>query len=161
MIRLHHGSNVSIDIIDLSLSKRGKDFGQGFYLNPNYNQALEIAEFKVDIFGEGSPSVTSFDFDEDAARKAGLSIKVFQDYCVEWAQFVVDNRNNKSDEAIHDFDIVIGPIADDKVGLQIRKFIENEISIDKLIERIKYYGDKSIQYFFGTERSLNYLQKVL
>ena len=79
MIRLHHGSNVGIDVIDLSLSKRGKDFGQGFYLNPNYNQAHEMAEFKVDIFGEGSPLVSSFDFDEDAARKAGLSIKVFDD----------------------------------------------------------------------------------
>lgn len=35
-----------------------------------------MAEFKVDIFGEGSPLVSSFDFDEDAAREAGLSIKV-------------------------------------------------------------------------------------
>lgn len=47
MIRLHHGSNVEIDAIDLSRSKKGKDFGQGFYLNPNYNQALEMAEFKL------------------------------------------------------------------------------------------------------------------
>lgn len=161
MIRLHHGSNVSIDTIDLSLSKKGKNFGQGFYLNPNYNQALEMAEFKVDIFEEGSPLVSSFDFDEEAALRDGLSIKVFTDYCAEWAQFVVDNRNNKSDDAIHDYDIVIGPIADDKVGLQIRKFIGNEITIDKLIERIKYYGDKSVQYFFATERSLHYLTKVL
>ena len=161
MIRLHHGSNVGIDAIDLSLSKKGKDFGQGFYLNPSYKQALEMAEFKVDIFGVGIPLVSSFDFDEDAAREAGLSIKVFDDYSKEWAQFVVDNRNNNSDYPIHDFDIVIGPIADDKVGFQIRKYIENEISIDKLIERIKYYGDKSPQYFFGTEKSLNYLSKVL
>jgi hypothetical protein len=161
MIRLHHGSNVGIGVIDLSLSKKGKDFGQGFYLNPDYNQALEMAEFKVDIFGVGSPFVTSFDFDEDSARDAGLSIKVFDDYSEEWAQFVVNNRNNNSDIPIHDFDIVIGPIADDKVGFQIRRYIENEISIDKLIERIKYYGDKSTQYFFGTEKSLNYLTKVL
>lgn len=161
MIRLHHGSNVGIDAIDLSLSKKGKDFGQGFYLNPSYKQALEMAEFKVDIFGVGIPLVSSFDFDEDAAREAGLSIKVFDDYSKEWAQFVVDNRNNNSYYPIHDFDIVIGPIADDKVGFQIRKYIENEISIDKLIERIKYYGDKSTQYFFGTEKSLNYLSKVL
>lgn len=161
MIRLHHGSNVKIDKIDLSLSKKGKDFGQGFYLNPNYDQALEMAEFKVDIFGVGDPSVTSFDFDEEAAQASGLSIKIFPDYSAEWAQFVVDNRNNKFANAIHDYDIVIGPIADDKVGLQIRKFIENEISIDKLVERIKYYGNKSIQYFFATERSLNYLRKVL
>ena len=161
MIRLHHGSNVGIDTIDLSLSKKGKDFGQGFYLNPNYNQALEMAEFKVDIFGEGSPLVSSFYFDEEAAREAGLSIKVFDDYSEEWTQFVVDNRNNNTDTPIHDYDIAIGPIGDDKVGFQIRKYIENEITIDKLIERIKYYGDKSIQYFFGTERSLNYLRKVL
>lgn len=161
MIRLHHGSNVGIDAIDLSLSKKGKDFGQGFYLNPNYNQALEMAEFKVDILGVGSPLVSSFDFDEEAAHEAGLSIKMFDDYSVEWAQFVVDNRNNNSDNPIHDFDIVIGPIADDKVGFQIRKYIENEISIDKLIERIMYYGDKSIQYFFGTEKALSYLRKVL
>lgn len=43
MIRLHHGSNVVIDSIDLSLSKKGKDFGKGFYLNPNYNQAFEMS----------------------------------------------------------------------------------------------------------------------
>ncbi|MCM1152284.1 MAG: DUF3990 domain-containing protein [Muribaculum sp.] len=75
----------------MSLSKKGKDFGQGFYLNPNYNQALEMAEFKVDIFGEGSPLVTSFDFDGDAALEGGLSIKVFDDYSEEWAQFVVES----------------------------------------------------------------------
>lgn len=161
MIRLHHGSNVEIGVIDLSLSKKGKDFGQGFYLNPDYNQALKMAEFKVEIFGEGCPMVSSFDFDDDAARKTGLTFKVFEDYCEEWAQFIVDNRNNNSDFPIHDYDIVIGPIADDKVGFQIRRYIENEISIDKLIERIKYYGDKSTQYFFGTELSLNFLRKVL
>lgn len=37
MIRLYHGSNVGIKHIDLSRSKRGKDFGQGFYLNANLN----------------------------------------------------------------------------------------------------------------------------
>ena len=43
MIRLYHGSNVAIEQIDLSRSKRGKDFGQGFYLNANPNQAMEMA----------------------------------------------------------------------------------------------------------------------
>lgn len=43
MIRLFHGSNVAIEKIDLSRSKRGKDFGQGFYLNANSEQAMEMA----------------------------------------------------------------------------------------------------------------------
>ena len=35
MLKLYHGSNVTIDKIDLSCSRRGKDFGRGFYLNPD------------------------------------------------------------------------------------------------------------------------------
>ena len=35
MTILYHGSNLVIEKIDLSRSKRGKDFGQGFYLNAN------------------------------------------------------------------------------------------------------------------------------
>ena len=41
--RLYHGSNVAIVQVDLSRSKRGKDFGQGFYLNANPDQAMEMA----------------------------------------------------------------------------------------------------------------------
>lgn len=43
MTRLYHGSNVAIEQIDLSRSKRGKDFGQGFYLNANADQAMAMA----------------------------------------------------------------------------------------------------------------------
>lgn len=161
MIILHHGSNVAIETIDLSKSRKGKDFGHGFYLNPSFNQAMEMALAKVDIFASGSPVVSSFSFDIDLALKEGLNIKIFEDYSEEWAEFIVLNRKNTSSVQSHHFDIVIGPIADDKVGLQVRLFAEGNISVDKLIERIKYYGDKSVQYFFATEKSLNYLHKVL
>ena len=43
MTRLYHGSNVAIEKIDLSRSKRGKDFGQGFYLNADPDQAMDMA----------------------------------------------------------------------------------------------------------------------
>ena len=41
MITLYHGSNVDIEKIDLSLSRKGKDFGCGFYLNANKQQAMD------------------------------------------------------------------------------------------------------------------------
>ncbi|MCM1484341.1 MAG: DUF3990 domain-containing protein [Muribaculaceae bacterium] len=160
MITLHHGSNIAIENIDLSMSKKGKDFGHGFYMNPNYNQAKEMASAKVDIMRSGEPIVSSFLFDAEHAEKDGIRIKVFSDYTVEWAEFIVMNRRNKSATQLHPYDIVIGPIADDKVGLQIRLFAEGNISVEKLIERIKYYGDKSIQYLFATEQSLTYLNKI-
>lgn len=34
---LYHGSNVPIDVIDLSKSRPGKDFGKGFYLSADEN----------------------------------------------------------------------------------------------------------------------------
>ena len=43
MLKLYHGSNVEIDKIDLCRSRKGKDFGCGFYLNPNKEQAMEMA----------------------------------------------------------------------------------------------------------------------
>lgn len=48
MTRLYHGSNMAIERIDLSRSKRGKDFGQGFYLNANPDQAMAMAYVEPD-----------------------------------------------------------------------------------------------------------------
>lgn len=91
MITLQHGSNVSIETIDLSKSKNGKDFGKGFYLNPNYDQALNWAGTRVDFYAIGKPCVTSFQFDKKRAIQDGLKIKEFVDYSMEWAEFVVAN----------------------------------------------------------------------
>ena len=33
MMKLYHGSNVSVEVPDLSFSKPDKDFGKGFYLS--------------------------------------------------------------------------------------------------------------------------------
>ena len=39
-MKLYHGSNVEIDLIDLSKGKKGKDFGFGFYLSRHILSAL-------------------------------------------------------------------------------------------------------------------------
>ncbi len=39
---LYHGSIVEIYKIDLSLSKPNKDFGKGFYLSLDENQAMRM-----------------------------------------------------------------------------------------------------------------------
>lgn len=160
MITLHHGSNVPIYEVDLSKSKHGKDFGSGFYLNPDYTQAMKWAESRVDFYLIGNPCVTSFEFDLEKATNEGLKIKVFDDYSAEWAEFVVANRRNRSDNPIHDYDIVIGPIADDSVGNQIRRYMQNYISLKELVEEIRYHGNRAIQYFFGNKRALSYLHRL-
>ena len=160
MIRLYHGSNTVIEHIDLSRSKRGKDFGQGCYLNANPDQAMEMAIRTARFMNEGQPTLSCFEFDETKADEMGLSIKVFPDYSEEWAEFVVMNRKNDSDIPAHSYDIVIGPIADDTVGVQIRRYIMGYLSVATLVEELKFKGDHAFQYFFGTPRAVEFLKRI-
>jgi hypothetical protein len=160
MTRLYHGSNVAIKQIDLSRSKRGKDFGQGFYLNANPDQAMEMAVRTTRFLNEGNPTLSCFEFDEDEATKSSLNIKIFPDYSEEWAEFVVMNRKNNSDVPAHPYDIVIGPIADDTVGVQIRRFTMGYLSASALVEELRFKGDLAIQYFFWTPKAVELLKRI-
>lgn len=144
----------------MSKSKPGKDFGNGFYLNPDYAQALLWAESRVRTLQEGKPTVTSYEFEIDQALQTGLKVKIFDDYTEEWAEFVVGNRRNTADTIYLPYDIVIGPIADDNVGRQLQLYMQGYWSIAQLIEKIRYTGNKSIQYFFGSEEALKFLKKL-
>lgn len=146
-MKLFHGSNVEIESIDLARGRRGKDFGKGFYANPDYMQAVEFCSSVIRREGVGVPTVTSFDFDESALNI--LNVMRFDGYSKEWAEFILLNRNNTSDVPAHDYDIVVGPIADDGVGTQIRRLSRGFITFDAFLEELKY-SKVSIQYFFGT-----------
>ena len=49
---------------------------------------------------------------------------------------------------MHDYDIVYGPIADDRVGLQLRKFKDEIITLEDLANNLKYIKGISFQYAF-------------
>ncbi len=152
---LYHGSNVVIDKIDLSKSKPNKDFGKGFYLSDTYQQAEEMAKFKTLILG-GEISVTEFEFDEQILDSKDVKVLKFDSYSEEWLDFILLNRTSK--EIAHNYDIIYGPIANDKVGAQIFKYYEHSINKEELLERLKYMKGITFQYFFGTEKAISYLK---
>lgn len=133
MIKLYHGSNQKIEVPDLVHSKPFKDFGRGFYLSPNKQQAWDMAFQKVSQTKEGKAEVTEFLFDEIAMTAGELKVLNYPDYSEEWALFVLNNRDKNAQHPTHDYDIVYGPIADDGV---------------------------TFQYFFGTERALQQLKRL-
>ena len=153
---LYHGSNMAIEKIDLEKSKPNKDFGKGFYLSESETQAMEMAAFKTSLLG-GEPMVTKFEFDESAMQSSDLRTKVFNDYSEEWSDFVFANREGNDVER---YDIVYGPIANDKIGLQIRKLKDGSIDKAEFLNRLKYMKGVTYQYFFGSERAVKYLTKV-
>lgn len=161
-MKLYHGSTVDIINIDLSKSKPNKDFGKGFYLSDNKQQAYEMAAYKA-MQLDMEPVVNIYEFDESILtdNSKDLQIRCFNEYNEEWANFIFANRNNVNpDIPVHDYDIVYGPIANDRVGLQIRNYMEHNIDLQTFLERLKYMKGITFQYFFGTERAIKLLRKL-
>ena len=157
MIKLYHDSNMKVLIPDLLHSKPFKDFGRGFYLSADKQQALDMAFQKVKQTQTGKAEVSEFLFDETIMNSSDLRILNFPDYCEEWALFVLKNRDVKEKQPVHDYDIVYGPIADDGVTYQLRRYQGGVISLSRLIEELKYAKGITFQYFFGSERALQKL----
>lgn len=158
-MKLYHGSNIAIDVPDLKKGRRGKDFGQGFYLSDNLQQAYEMATSVVDREKTGIPIVTVFEFDESLLHSPEYNVQMFTEYSLPWVKFIRANRHNRTSKPIHDFDIVYGPIANDTVGYQLRRCDLSIITEEQLLEELKY-KTCTFQYFFGTEKALANLKKT-
>ena len=159
MLKLYHGSTTDIDRIDLQKSRPNKDFGRGFYLSADQQQAWRMGEFKALTEG-GTPVLNTYLFDEQVHTSGELHILTFEGYTREWADFIFLNRNNRSNDPAHDYDIVYGPIANDRVGVQIGKYEAGDITLDQFLQNLKYMKGITFQYYFGTERAISKLSKL-
>lgn len=159
MLELYHGSNVAIDKIDLSKGHINKDFGKGFYLTTLPQQAMEMAKRKARQFLDTKPVVTTFLFDENELTSGELNVRVFHAVSEEWAMFILQNRKASRTGFHHDYDIVVGPVADDSVVQQLDLFEMGLITLSQLVEALRY-RDLNNQYFFGTERAVSKLTRI-
>ena len=155
---LYHGTNEDIETIDLTKGLRHKDFGKGFYVTPDKATAIRMAKKKARLFG-GTATLITYEMD-DTVFRSDLKIKIFpENACVEWLLFVDANRDRKNEPPRHDFDIVIGPIANDGVVLQLTNYREGIYSPEEVARLLQdRYLDQ--QYYFGTERALSFLHKT-
>lgn len=150
---LYHGSNIKVTTPNLSKSKPFKDFGQGFY----FHQAERMAEQRTLIMQSGEPTVSQFQFDETIMIGNELRVLTFDDHCEEWAVFVLRNRDANLTQPVHGFDIVYGPIADDGVTFQLRRYKARSISLQELVKELRFARGITFQYYFGTARALQHL----
>jgi hypothetical protein len=155
---LYHGSNGDIQTIDLGKGLRFKDFGKGFYLTPDKSTAIRMAQKKARLFG-GTPTLITYELPESALYSE-LKVKVFPEKAsVEWFLFIDANRDRSHQQPVHDYDIVIGPIADDGVVLQLTNYKEGIYSPEQAAQLLQdRYLDQ--QYCFSTERALRLLHKI-
>lgn len=152
---LYHGSTTKIEQIDLSKSRPNKDFGLAFYLSADKEQAEEMATFKADFEGR-TPILNVYEFDEHLFNS--MHYQRFEDYSEDWAHFVYDHRTEPNGRTLHDFDIVYGPIANDRIGAQITRYKQGYITFEQFLERIKYIKGITFQYAFCTQKAIDKLK---
>jgi hypothetical protein len=129
---VYHGSYTKIHEIDLSKSVPRKDFGKGFYVTKFRPQA-EIWAKRIGADNNCEGVVTEFVFYENAFIDGTYRVLRFDRYNEQWLDFVTLNRRKDSPIPAHDYDIVEGPVADDRISENITRYIKGKIPKDKFL----------------------------
>jgi len=158
-MQVFHGSYTKIESIDLSKCQANKDFGRGFYVTKFRKQAEEWAEIIGKVNGTIGV-VTEFTFYERAFTEESLKVLRFSEYNDEWFDFIILNRDLESTEQKHDYDIIEGPVADDKVQRRINRYLEGQITREYFFEQLTKYPEPSHQICFCTVDSLRMLKNT-
>ena len=149
---LYHGSSVIVQDPNILEPNRPMDYGSGFYCTTSKLQAKNRALSKTLL-----PYAYVSIYKVDSGKFEKLRILRFEKADEAWVDFVEKNRRTKGFR--HNYDIVIGPVADDKVNRSFSLYENRIITKAELISRLKTYKLVD-QYLFHTEESLKTLDFV-
>jgi len=151
-MELYHGTNVKFEQTQILVPNRALDFGAGFYVTSDREQAAAWAHTVVRRSGTGKPVLNMYEFDESAADT--LSILKFETPDKVWLDFVCENRmeNHNSNK----YDLIIGPIANDRTMPVLNAYMAarnkelyapvalSEIMADRLTDQHVFKSEKSL-----------------
>lgn len=142
---VYHGSYAIVKEPKIVKGKNTKDFGTGFYCTIIREQAERWAK-RYD-----TPMVNAYTVRMDET----LKILEFKEMTEEWLDFIIDCRHGKT----HDYDIVIGAMANDQIYNFIADYMDGIITREQfwVLARFKY---PTHQINFCTSKALECLEFV-
>lgn len=139
-MEIYHGSYTSVQKPEIIKGKFTKDFGDGFYCTELKRQAVKWAK-RYD-----TPVVSTYEYKPTGE----LKILYFNDMTDEWLDFIVACRSGKP----HDYDIVIGAMANDQIYNYVADFMNGILTREQFwvmakfkypTHQINFYTDKALQ----------------
>lgn len=166
-MKVYHGTistcvdNIITNGIKLSKGKPKVDFGQGFYTTSDKEFAISTAKNKAkktNIYKKYNfcfPALVKLDLEE--SMFPSFNILRFDDINVDWAQFIINNRNgykymNQIQSSFHNidskYDMVFGPIADKQITTIASelKILNEKISLEELSGILYSYPTEQISF---------------
>lgn len=136
-MRLFHGSYMIIDKPEVKKGRDRVDFGQGFYLTSIQAQAEKWS--KVIAIRKGpafKPVVNVFELDEKVFDLSEFCVKKFDEYNIEWLDYVVDCRQGGNLQKY--FDLVEGGVANDNVIDTVEDYENGRITAGQALGQLIY-----------------------
>jgi hypothetical protein len=179
LLEIYHGTissgaeNIIRNGIILKKGKPKVDFGQGFYTTPSYKFAKSTAinkAKKTNMYcGDNcvTPMILRYHMNEDMLKN--LNVLRFDKEELEWAQFIINNRNGYKytqsvGEHFHNlkstFDIVIGSIADNKISAIAKELKDSKKKVTEIELSAMKYSYTTTQISFHTTKSLSCIKLV-
>ena len=123
---IYHGSYMAVPSPEIRRGQFTKDFGDGFYCTELKRQAIKWAR-RYD-----TPIVSIYDYRPHTA----LKILCFEEMTDEWLDFIVASRHGEQ----HDYDIVIGAMANDQIYNYVADFMNGVLTREQfwVLAKFKY-----------------------
>lgn len=151
----YHGSDTVVDIPRILEPKRPLDFGGGFYVTTSIKQARSWATKIAYRNNTSYRCVNRYEFDLEKA-KSELTVICFEVADEKWLNFVC---NNRSEKPTGDYDIAIGPVADDRVYRVIVEYENGDLDKETALKNLKTEALCN-QILFHTDKALEYLKYI-
>ena len=150
-MKLYHGSLEVVSNPRIITPNRTLDYGRGFYTTTSYEQAEQWVRRR-----KGTQHTVGYVNVYELADILPDDIKQlrFETPTEEWVDFVMRNRTEKGYE--HSYDIVYGPVANDRVYAAFALYESNLLDKEGLIRELRAY-ELVDQFLFHTEQSLQHL----
>lgn len=146
-MNVYHGSYTRLSEPKIVDSRYIKDFGEGFYCTVIREQAEKWAR-------RNKNGVVNT-YSVDMRVMESLKVKNFQSMTDEWLDFIIDCRNGLD----HDYDVVIGAMADDQIYNYVEDYIEGNITREMFWSLAKFRYPTH-QIAFCTDASLKCLRFI-
>lgn len=135
-MKVYHGSTLMVEYPLAGAGRENLDFGKGFYVTDILPQAKRWASVMHLRRPESIPMVNIYELDVEKIHSADYKWLRFDGYCNDWLDFVVDSRLGK--QPWLGYDIIEGGVANDRVFDTIENFMENQITKDVALGRLRY-----------------------
>ena len=152
VMKIYHGSIEKVETPEIRKSNRTLDYGQGFYTTTSYEQAEAWVRRRMNEKRTSRGYVCVYELNKAALES--LNRLIFEQPTEEWVDFVMKNRTQKG--YVHEYDIVYGPVANDRVYAAFALYEGGLINKQALIAELKVYKLVD-QYLFHTEKALQAL----